>query len=444
MAGLLDTLFGGGGDQQQQPPQGPAPLSLGDRMAAVYSPDLYKARQQKQQQTATYQAMRQNGASHEQAMALAQNPQFFESGQGAYMPSAPTLEQVPGAFGETSLLQKKTGPGGNIQLSQLGVGGPPGAQPGAQPGTTQNPQQAAQPPAQQTSQGTAIPGSIAATERAIVEGRARGMTAEQLLQAVPAGGRDTVRAVLEGRQDPKELSMRQQDRDLVIRFAHAIDPQFDENRAQAVNKYRKDYADKSIGKVGGQVQSLGTTLEHLESTLDAGADLHNVNLGLQWPSHWVNTGRQATTTQKAKAENFDTKTDLLSGETVRYITGAHGGQGDREQYKSRWSNAATPQELGSTAKAYLEMILGKAREMESARDTTITNPNIAKNFPVLTPQHQAIIQRLQTKINAMRGGGGQAGPAPPTAAGQPQIFVDKNGNKFIKGPDGQPTPYTGQ
>lgn len=146
MAGLLDALFGGGGDQSQAPQAAPAPptpnlpkLGFADRMQAVYSPELYRAREeayrtglQQQNQNAIYQAL----------LPMEQDGRLAK-GQAAILALNPPLAQE-------MLKPQVLAPGAKLD-SGIGLGGGQGQQQGGgqapqgPPGTTPNPTQAVSP-----------------------------------------------------------------------------------------------------------------------------------------------------------------------------------------------------------------------------------------------------------------------------------------------------------
>src|ERR1700677_2695032 len=92
MPGLMYSLFGSG-----SPTSGD---TFADRFRAQYAPGAFQAHQQNMQQQSIYSAMLQNGATPEQAQALAASPQFFASGQGAYMPQAPQVQTYTNSGGD--------------------------------------------------------------------------------------------------------------------------------------------------------------------------------------------------------------------------------------------------------------------------------------------------------------------------------------------------------
>ena len=249
LTGLLASALGGGGDDN---------TSFGDRMAMNFAPQMYAAMQQKQQQKATEDALSGMGGQMPPGMAhgMAVNPQLMQQAGAAYLPSAPEMKVIPGPGGTSSLLQSKVGPGGNIQANPINVGASAGAtaspqQAGAAAGATASPQQAgAALPGQGSQAGRpqppptrpgVIPGSAGDMQDKILWGRQNGLSKDELLQFVPTALQDEVKGVLDGTQSVKDLSTRgvgEGDRTNILHLAHQINPNWDEDRSEALNKYR--------------------------------------------------------------------------------------------------------------------------------------------------------------------------------------------------------------
>jgi hypothetical protein len=420
--GLFDSAQPQGG--------GPAPDSFWDRFRAQYAPGAYSAHQQSLQQQAIYSAMVQNGASPSQAQALALSPQFFQSGQAAYMPQAPQVQTYMNSGGDQVPIQVQN-PGGRAGhgLSISGI-------PVIAPGTTANPTEAAGgAPAQPQDQGgpaaapvantiQGMPGSTQQMLGQIDAARNQGVTGNDLLQLAPREYRDMTQAVLDGRMTLKEIAERRGNsaRTIVTKLALGAEPNFDENMNEARNVYRKSYMSTQPNNVGFKREALGTTLEHLNSTLDSAINMHNSESSIGPVAEFSNRFRQLGNEQGAKANDFDTRTDTLAGETAKFITGKPPAEGIEKTYKSRWNQYATPQQLAAAGDAYLELISGKMRDMERERDANFANnPSQTGNMPIALPEHQAMIEQIKKKIAALKAQGGSPQAEGGAPAGNPSL-----------------------
>ena len=414
LTGLLGSAFGGSPGSDS---------TFGERMAMNFAPQMYAAMQQRQQQKATEDALSQMGGQLPPGMAsgMAKNPQLLQQAGAAYLPSAPEMKQIPGPFGTTSLLQTKTQPGGNISATPLAVGGAPA--------TTANPgAPAAVAPAAPA--GT-IPGSTGNIQDQIMAARKAGASRDQLLTMIPGSGADLVKSVLDGTQTVKDLATRgvgDSDRTSVIRLAHLVDPNWDENRSESLNKYRQGYmATGTQGTVGFQRQAYGTTLQHLDTALDSALDMHQSDADIAPAAHLENRIRAMGGDQSGKVNNFDTKTGLLAAETDKFISGKAATEGGTKEQKSKWDVNATPRETAGAAQAYLDMLQGKVKDMEDERNAnfgggdTAKGAEAAKAYPIQLPEHEAKIASIQSKIAKLRDYGqaqvSGAPATPPPAAG---------------------------
>ena len=295
LTGLLASALGGGGQDN---------TSFGDRMAMNFAPQMYAAQQARQEQELTQNALSNMGGQPlppGMAAALARNPQMMQQAGGAYLPSAAKSLQIPGAFGQTSLLQERQEPGGNISATPITVGAP---------GTTSSAAQATTPAvapgATPAAQPGAIPGSTGALQDQIVAARKAGANRDQLISMVPAGGTELVKSVLDGTQTVKDLATRgvgENDRTSVIRLAHLIDPSWDENRSEALNTYRKSYMNQTPGSVGFQRTAAGTFLGHLNDALDQQVAQHSVGTPIEPLNQQLNQVSQYVHRDASSAAN---------------------------------------------------------------------------------------------------------------------------------------------
>jgi len=133
------------------------------------------------QQANVYQALLEQGASHQQAMALATSPQVMAQSGGAYWPQAPELKTFTNASGESFPMQViNAGGGAGHGLTMSGI---PITEPSGQTGGN-------------SAQG--LPGSSTLTLSAIDQAKRQGLAGEDLLQTIPRDYQDLVRAYLNG------------------------------------------------------------------------------------------------------------------------------------------------------------------------------------------------------------------------------------------------------
>ena len=437
--GILDSIFGGGGsqDQSQQGPQSPG---LFGRLQANYAPGAYAAKEQALQQQAVYQAAmdlnRQNpGAiSPQVAQAMAMSPQFFQAQQGAYLPQAtqtPMMQSPDGS--QTPIAIRNAGGGAGHVPSVSGI---PITEP---PGTTANPSQAAgaaqvAPQGEQSGNAPAasagskntlqgMPGSTAAIEARVKANIAAG---QDPTAGLPDNYKNTAQAVLDGRMTLSEIKQTRNEhiagtiRNIVL----AIDPAFNEIKNEKTNQYVKSYMDTKNGDVGMSRNSLGTALNHINSSIgnQLGLDNHDANVAVLGRADNVIRNQFGDQASKAGAQNALSGT--AADELARFITGKAPSDTARKEYADKFPNASdTPRVAAGKYEAMADLLEGRLKDMEAERDQNFSGKNVAKDYPIALPEHKATIAAIREKAAELRrrgeyqiqhGQGAQAPAAPET------------------------------
>ena len=404
--GILDSMFGGGQDQSQAGPQTPGVLG---RLQAQYAPGAYAAHEQALQQQAIYQAALQTpGMSPQVAQALAMSPQFFQSQQGAYLPSAPEVTPVQNADGSQTLVQKSNkggGAGHGVSISGIPITEPPGttAAPaqaaGAAPATTPQEQSGNAPTATAAPTNTlqGMPGSTQAILKQIQTNKAAG---QDPMAGIPEQYKGMAQAVREGRETLKDITSTRgaQTRNLVNEIILASEPDFDENMNEARNTYRKQYVSGKATDIGGQVKSLNKLAGHANAMADAASSMNNYGVGGVAPiAHALNkVGNEFNSTPAAGLKRA---ADLYTNELSTYVSGKGGsGVDERKERSAAFNPDATPQEMGNSLLTDIEFLEKQMEGNEQHRNSVFSDPKMAGKFPLVSPQ--ALEQLNQAKVKA--------------------------------------------
>ena len=269
----------------------------------------------------------------------------------------------------------------------------------------------------------------------ILWGKQNGYKPDDLLQFVPDAWRGEIKSLWDGTQSVKDLSTRgaisEGNRSTFLNLAHQMNPSWDENRSEALNTYRKGYmATGTQGTVGFQRQSYDTTLNHLNTVLDSAADMHNSDSIVGPAANLGNRIRGMGGAQGALQDTFDAKTDMLAGETDKFISGKAATEGGTKQYKEKWSRNQTPRQTAAAAEAYLNMVQGKKEALEKERNENFGSAEAASAFPIGTNDEPKIAQ-IKAKIAALKATGtAQAGtlrtPQEAAAAAAPPAAPTTN------------------
>jgi hypothetical protein len=368
-----------------------------------------------QQQASTYRALVGAGVPPAVAQAAALNPEVMKT-------VAPQLYQKPQLVdeGQDPLTGRKFHSIYNPNTQQLTEVTPQGAQ-GAQgmPATTQQ------------------------VFDQIEQARNAGAPQQQLLQAVPNSLRDGVSALLRGGAIPSNLSMRGQARDLAIRFAHAIDPTFDETLIPQRVAFAHGMAQTTPNSFGGQKLLLNTAIQHAGEIADRYLDLHNSNgvlTGVPGSGMVANAYNAIKNSSSDKGDTTNAINDIaqkLSGEVGKLYSGASGGgEAERQATAGRFSTSNTPQQTIGALEATKSLILDKLNSLQNNRDQVYgaQGENI---YPLVDKQTQAALQKIDGAIAKLRSGGEaqQQSGAPPKITNQADWAKLPKGTQYVA-PDG--------
>ncbi len=384
--GLLDSMFGSGqGGQAPQQQQGPAPDTMWDRFRAEYAPGAYGAHQQSLQQQAVYSAMLQNGATPENAQAMAMNPQFFQMGAPANMPTAPEKTVLTDAQGNQTLgqIQNKGGPAGH---GFSGFSGIPIVQPGTTPsapqaaGATSQPQGAqgdGLPPviseqAQQdlgykpptdTLQG--IPGNTTELTKKVAAAVQSGQDPYAAMKGTPYA--NSVKAVIDGKMTLSEIKQTRNEhlagtvRNLVL----TIDPNYNELKGEKTAAWVKSYMDTKNGDVGMSRNALGTSLNHISTAIDNQLGLDNRDANVAVGASLANRARGMVGEQAPKVAAQNTHLGVSADEFAKFITGKPPTDQSRGQAREEFPTPFdTPRVAAGKYDAMANLIEGRLKDME--------------------------------------------------------------------------------
>ncbi len=398
--GILDSIFGGG--QQEQ---GPRPATWHDRFQAEYAPGAYGASQQHQQQQAVYNAaMQTQGMNPQIAQALAMSPQYFGAQQGTFLPQ-PAQTQILTDNQNNQTFGEIRNPGGGAGHSREFSGLPI-----TPPGTTANPA-ATQPaaPAQTESPSgntlTNMPGNTNATVDALGKAVAAGQDPYAL---IPRGQRDTVKNVIDGKMTLSEIKQTRTEHEAgtIRKYVQAIDPNYNELKGEKTAGYIRSYMDPGSG-LGLMRKTMGTSLGHVTDAVKNQIGLDNydsqsfgdsADIGSTANSVRNRFGEQAN---KASQQNLQLKT--ASDELAKFITGKPPAEGQTNQYAALFPTSAdTPRVAAGKYQAIADLLEKQMKDLETERNSNFSGKDVAKDYPIVQPEHTELLKTLHEKIAELR------------------------------------------
>jgi hypothetical protein len=288
-----------------------------------------------QQQAATYQALVQAGVPPAVAHSAVLNPEVLKT-IAPQLYSKPEFKTIKNALGEDIPIfanaDKQT-------ITYPTANGGQGA-------------------------GGADIGGMQKTFDQIEAARNSGASTDQLLQNIPNSLREGVRAMLSGGAVPSNLSNRGAARDLTLRFAHAIDPSFDESLIPARVALQKSY--QGGGKNYQETLALNTVGGHLSRLADAADGLGNTDF-----KPWNRLKNQTTSALTGNPALVKFRNDLVTtqNELAKAYHGGHVSDSAFNAFNNSINEAQTPAEL-KTAIGELAGLLGsKIQANESGYKT---------------------------------------------------------------------------
>jgi hypothetical protein len=282
---------------------------------------------------------------------------------------------------------------------------------------------------------------------AIERGRASGLPPEELLKSVPNSIRNVVDAMISGKSIPTNLPPRGPSRDMVMRLAHAIDPNFDETLIPQRQTFARGMGQTSPSSNGGQKILLNTALQHGAELADALEELHNTGGPLpEWlpgsgpVANVVNRIKNTASSQGGTVKRVNETAARASGEVGKLYSGsAGGGETERLNTARDFSQTNTPAESAGALEAFRNLIFGKMNSLQTARDQ-VYGSHGENIFPILDPKTKEALNKIDQTIARLKGGGQapQQTAAPQVQEGSMAVNKQTGQRIIFKGGQWQP------
>lgn len=260
-------------------------------------------------------------------------------------------------------------------------------------------------------------------------------TGEEYLKTLPKPAADQVRAMVEGRiPPPGSFALRSPYWQKMLQAAAQYDPGFDLTRWAARQQTSKDIA---TGKMGQNVSSFNTALQHLDTLSKASDGLNNSNY--PWANKAANFVQgQYDPNVQAALNKFNVAKQAVASELTRAFRGTGGSLTEVKDWESSLNAADSPQALKAAIQQGIELLRGRIESVGDQYNRGMATSRDA--VELLSPKSREIIERLS-------GGTGQraapsGAPAAPAHPGAPirvnspdearrlprgSTFIDPNG-----------------
>jgi hypothetical protein len=230
-------------------------------------------------------------------------------------------------------------------------------------------------------------------------------TGAAYLATLPPQQAGVVKAMVEGRQPPpSSYALSKPYWQNMLQAAQAYDPTFDATNWSGRVAGVKDFA---AGKSADMVKSANQTLAHVNALLDSADALHNGS----YPSlNWVgNKFNEATGGGEPGA--FRTNAHAVAEEMSKVFKGANMSDSEIRAWEENLSPNMSPAQQRAQIGKLSELLHGSLDALEEKRLTAIGPMAAEKQGPLIKPEGQAVLKRIDAWLKAEIGNG-SSGTAP--------------------------------
>jgi hypothetical protein len=215
-----------------------------------------------------------------------------------------------------------------------------------------------------------------------------GIKGDALYEHLPVAMRNTVKAMIEGRQPlPSTTAMRSPATLAMIDAAHAIDPTFDATVWKARNEAGPDW---TKGKSSEMVRSANQTLAHVGSLMDAMDNLKNRSIPA-WNSI-ANTVSENFGTGEQGA--FRTNAHAVAEEMSKVFKGANLSDAEIRHWEQNLSENMSPTQQKAQIAKLSELLHGSLQALEEKRLAAMGPAAAEKAGPLIKSEGQAVLKRI--------------------------------------------------
>jgi hypothetical protein len=250
--------------------------------------------------------------------------------------------------------------------------------------------------------GEAVPGVMQAALDKITAARDAGVPVDQLIKMIPNSLQGGVDAMLQGKALPNNLSMRGSARDNSLKFAHAIDNQFDETTLPARVALQKSYS--GGGKDFQEVQALNTVAGHMSKLMNSAEGLGNTGFK---PWNWLVNEVQDNTTGSPALVKFRNDLVTTQNELAKAYHGGHVSDSAYNAFSKAIGESQTPAELKAAIGELSDLLSSKIEAKAAGYRTAMKRPALPEDYSPLYDEAQKSFQR----INKWAGVGSDTAPA---------------------------------
>jgi hypothetical protein len=358
-------------------------------------------------------------------------PGYRRSANGGY-------EAIPGGPADPAVISATAAAGQKPQFTQIGEDALGQKQYGFVDPITHKVTPAA------TAPGAGSPGAVGSSSQlfnSIAEAQARGASQDELYNLVPVELRAGVKALIEGKQVPTNVSQRSPARTAALLLAHTIDPNFDETIIPQRTAFAKSMGSLQPSTFGGQVKASGTVMKHLGDAYDelpviegGGALAPGEMLSGLNPLKAKIRGQMGDQQYNDAMGHYKSAITGIAGELDLLLTGGVGTEHSKQAWIDKLDiTQHPPSEVRAALDEVRSLMMGRLSNVAEQKDRaygTTTDP-----LSLLGPKEQAIAKAITSGTYKSQKA---ARPAAPNAA------PSSNAAPKYKEGDSATNPKTGE
>lgn len=230
-------------------------------------------------------------------------------------------------------------------------------------------------------------------------------TGAEYLATIPPQQAGIVKAMVEGRQPPpSSFALSKPYWQNMLQAAQAYDPTFDATNWSGRVAGVKDF---SAGKSSEMVRSANQTLHHVSALLDSADALHNGDYpSLNWVGNKFNEARGG-----GEPGAFKTNAHAVADEMAKVFKGGNLSDSEIRAWEENLSPNMSPAQQRAQIGKLSELLHGSLQALDEKRVASIGQVAADKAGPIIKPEGQKVLQRIDTWLKA-GSGASTAGTAP--------------------------------
>lgn len=166
---------------------------------------------------------------------------------------------------------------------------------------------------------------------------------------------------------------------------------------------RNQLSSSAPASLGGQINIGNTAAGHLADLSQKALDLGNWDTGIAPLTSLVNAARGLGTEQAAKMEALKGAAQHYGQEITKFYAGSPGGTAERDRFIESVNGARSPKELAAILATEGELMRSRLDAL-GGQISGVLGEEGAKQYPVLRPDGQAALAKVEANVSRLKGG----------------------------------------